>query len=199
MKLYKAIVPALVLSACANESWYDRDGDGYLDCRYIEDRDFPVRMSHDCYDEEFRPLIHDCDDLDAMVHPDTEDPCDGVDNDCDGFLDGADPEAIEYDCDGDGRPGYQPDPLLVPDCDDNDANRTPDIPEVCDGIDNNCDWVIDNLDGCDMVEPEPPEWTTWVVGGGGCQSVPGAPVSPPVLLLLLPLCARLRQRQARSS
>ena len=48
---------------------------------------------------------------------------------------GSDPEAVDND--NDGSPEDQ-------DCDDNDAARTPGADEICDGVDNNCDDVIDN-------------------------------------------------------
>ncbi|MCB9761624.1 MAG: hypothetical protein H6739_17400 [Alphaproteobacteria bacterium] len=43
---------------------------------------------------------------------------------------------IEVDEDGDGVPAAK-------DCDDTDPNAFPDNPEVCDGVDNNCDGVAD--------------------------------------------------------
>ena len=46
------------------------------------------------------------------------------------------------DCDGDG---YVP----PADCDDGSAVIHPDAPEICDALDNDCDGVIDGLEGCD--------------------------------------------------
>jgi hypothetical protein len=53
---------------------------------------------------------------------------------------------VPLDKDGDGHP---PQVCGGDDCDDNDPDRFPGNPEVCDGKDNNCDGVIDNgLDAC---------------------------------------------------
>jgi hypothetical protein len=43
------------------------------------------------------------------------------------------------DVDFDGAP-------LATDCDDTDPTRSPLAVEVCDGVDNDCDWLIDNDD-----------------------------------------------------
>ncbi len=74
----------------------------------------------------------DCNDADPEVNPGATEACgDGVDNDCDGTID------IGADADTDGSDSCQ-------DCDDNDINTYPTAPELCDGIDNNCDELIDN-------------------------------------------------------
>ena len=52
-----------------------------------------------------------------------------------------DPAAIDNDCDGDGFG-------VTTDCDDTDATINPDATETCDGVDEDCDTVID--DGFDV-------------------------------------------------
>ncbi|MFK7785292.1 MAG: MopE-related protein, partial [Crocinitomicaceae bacterium] len=67
---------------------------------------------------------------------------DGIDNDCDGLVDmpsqwGGNTPILLADVDGDGYPA-------IIDCDDNDPNVNPGMPEIPgDGIDNNCNGVID--------------------------------------------------------
>jgi hypothetical protein len=97
----------------------------------------------------------DCDDTDPLIHPDADEVCDGVDNDCDGDVDDdpADIGAFYLDADGDGAgdasesliscnepKGYVLNDL---DCDDSDDQIRPGLGEVCDGIDNDCDDDVD--------------------------------------------------------
>ncbi len=104
----------------------------------------------------------DCDDDNDSVHPDAEEWCDGVDNDCDGQVD----EDIAYadwyadeDGDGYGDPDnsvnacQQPDGYLEDsqDCDDGDEDINPEADEYCDGVDNDCDGDTDEADALDAV------------------------------------------------
>lgn len=102
-------------------------------------------------------LPFDCDDTDDSVHPYAVELCDGIDNDCDGKVDDAQDNVWYLDADGDGygsndpgdklengcTPGVQ---FLVEnkgDCDDQDPDIHPGMPEVCDGVDNDCDSDVD--------------------------------------------------------
>jgi hypothetical protein len=111
----------------------DGDGDGYGD---------PASVIVTCSP----PLAHvldasDCDDQRGWVHPGAAELCDGLDDDCDGWT-----PPTEVDNDGDGRVECDGD------CDDSRAQTYgpatshpapgPAAPDICDGIDNNCDGVV---------------------------------------------------------
>ena len=105
----------------------------------------------------------DCDDSNADINPDATEVCDAddVDEDCDGFADDADPEGADgatlfyVDGDGDGYGGVDAEEVLYcdapdggisldnTDCVDDDADISPGEPEICDGVDQNCDEVAD--------------------------------------------------------
>jgi predicted outer membrane repeat protein len=142
--------------AVGSDTFYaDVDGDGYGDeFNTIEICDLP---------SGYVSAPYDCDDSRADVNPTADELCDGVDNDCDGDIDedasdaptwyadededgyGDDDEALEA-CD---QPdGYVDNDL---DCDDDDAMRSPDVDEICDGSDNNCDGHIDEDSAIDAL------------------------------------------------
>ena len=103
----------------------------------------------------------DCDDANGSVHPDADELCDGVDNDCDGGTDEFDAvDAVSWyrDTDGDGAgdasdltQGCSAPSGFVEsagDCDDDDASVSPTADEVCgNGVDDDCDDVTD--EDCD--------------------------------------------------
>ena len=97
----------------------------------------------------------DCDDTTAAVSPNVPEVCDGLDNNCDTIIDnGATPGTWypDYDSDGYGNPLF---PIVTcnpaagyvnngSDCDDLNASNAPNATELCDGLDNDCDTVVDN-------------------------------------------------------
>jgi len=109
-----ALLAAVTISGCVQARFYadvqlDVDGDGVI------------------------PDDGDCDDADPNAAPGLPEVCDGIDNDCDSFVDGADPDLA--DDDGDGADDCA-------DCDDDEPAAFDGNPEVCDGIDNDCDGGI---------------------------------------------------------
>jgi hypothetical protein len=110
---------------------FDNDGDTYSVC------------STD-------PDLLDCDDNDANVNPGMDEICDdgmggdtgnGVDDDCDGYIDEGCNPCTTTDADNDGASECDGD------CDDNDPTMYPGAPELCDGKDNDCNtFTVTNCD-----------------------------------------------------
>ncbi len=102
----------------------------------------------------------DCDDNIATINPGAAEVCDGFDNNCNGQVDEGLTTTTYYpDADGDGYgsvPGQEfcSNPgagwvLQAGDCNDSNASIHPEPAggkELCDGVDNDCDGVID--EGC---------------------------------------------------
>jgi hypothetical protein len=96
----------------------------------------------------------DCDDTDPTIHPDTPEVCDDADQDCDGQADEGLLSDWYPDADGDGFgergapiSSCEPEDAWVReglDCNDDDPTIHPDADEVCDGVDQNCDELVDN-------------------------------------------------------
>jgi hypothetical protein len=125
----------------------DDDGDGW-----------GVESDSDVFCEllpGFAALPGDCDDTNPGVSPEALDLCDGVDQNCDGFIDEDAVELVYYfDGDGDGAgsddnavasceplSGYV---LQGGDCDDEDGSISPLATDVCDGVDQNCNGAVDD-------------------------------------------------------
>ena len=104
----------------------DDDGDGYGD---------PDDITEACLAPSgFVEDATDCDDHDAKYNPGAvEDDCtDPNDYNCDGSV-------MYEDLDGDGFAACE-------ECDDADGDIHPSATELCDGIDNDCDDLIDDAD-----------------------------------------------------
>jgi hypothetical protein len=100
----------------------------------------------------------DCDDMSAEVNPDADEVCNGIDDNCDGVIDddAIDRQTGWADTDRDffGDPAGALTQCSLPrdyvfnsdDCGPNDSNVNPNAIEVCNGIDDNCSGVIDDVD-----------------------------------------------------
>ena len=135
-------------------SYYaDNDGDGF---GLLENMELACSQP-----DGFVTNADDCDDTEAAINPEADEICDSIDNDCDDLIDGDDDsldtstQSIWYmDADSDGY-GDALDSILscstpsggfvsnASDCDDTNASISPINPEVCDGVDNDCDGLVD--------------------------------------------------------
>lgn len=96
----------------------------------------------------------DCNDADATAYPGASEVCDGVDDDCDNVVDDSPIDGTTWytDADQDGYGGVsivacsQPAGSIAGggDCDDADAKVHPGVTEVCDGVDQDCDGLVDD-------------------------------------------------------
>ena len=119
----------------------------------------------------------DCDDDVDWVYPDAEEWCDGIDTNCDDDLDAGALDAFPWYADADADTygdastgvvactapaGWVPD---LSDCDDTSATISPGAVDTCNGVDDDCDHVVDNE--CDTGEaPDTGEADTGDEGGG---------------------------------
>jgi len=148
--------------------WIDDDGDGYgTGVSSVETCERP---------SGFAANRDDCDDTDGAIHPAAAEVCDGADNDCDTLVDDDDPDVADPgtwydDDDGDGAGDaasatvscVQPDDTVADDsdCDDTDAEVHPAAPETCNGIDDDCDSLVDDDD------PDVTGVSTWYLDDDG--------------------------------
>ncbi|MCB9683571.1 MAG: putative metal-binding motif-containing protein [Alphaproteobacteria bacterium] len=129
-------------------SWWDvfedADGDGWG----------AVALGTVCHVERGQvTLSGDCDDTEAAIHPQAEEVCNHVDDDCDGQVDPGLWVEQWPDLDGDlhgdasassivdcRTPGWTTSPS---DCDDATPTVYEGAPEHCDGLDEDCDGAVD--------------------------------------------------------
>jgi hypothetical protein len=138
----------------ATEDLFDGDGDGAT-CEVDCNDDDPTLNFDDTDMDTFSTCAGDCDDDDPAVNPGVPEVCDdGIDNDCNGgtldiFDNDADGATCVVDCDDDD-PSLNLDDAdedgftsCDGDCDDSVPEVNPSATDSCDGIDNNCDGVVD--------------------------------------------------------
>ncbi|MCB9745800.1 MAG: hypothetical protein H6740_24710 [Alphaproteobacteria bacterium] len=138
-------------------------GASEADCTDPNDYNCDGSVGYADNDGDGFPACEECNDADPAVNPDAAEVCDGLDNDCDGDVDDADSSLDtstattwygDYDNDGYGddsltqlaceQPGSTSD--QGGDCDDSDAAIHPAAQEICDGVDNDCDTLVDDDD-----------------------------------------------------
>lgn len=201
---------ASIAHGCTGSYYYpDQDGDGFGDAGGGELSCEPITGM----------ILQggDCDDADALIHPDAAERCNAIDDDCDGEGDeGLEPGIYYLDTDGDGyasdfampeyacndAEGYTPE---RGDCKPDDPGVHPGAMEIDNGIDDDCDDMVDEVD---PVDPDPVGTDDGAVGdtdvadtagqdgdaSGGC--VVGPRRSTRWSWLVLVVAAGLRRRRA---
>jgi hypothetical protein len=185
-------VPARTVEACERPAGYAADpgdcndgdtayypGASEADCTDANDYNCDGSVAYADSDGDGWAACTECDDGDAAVNPAAVEVCNGgVDDDCDGLADDADPGVdlstgldgwTDADRDGYGDPGALArvcalSGLLVgnaDDCDDGAAAVNPAASEVCDRVDNDCDGQLD--DGDPSLDPA--SRSTWAADG----------------------------------
>jgi len=133
---------------------FDADSDGIADCFDTEECDGQDNDGDGQIDEGFD------NDNDGIANCFDTEECDGIDNDGDGQVDEGLLITFYADTDGDGfgDPANTTMACEAPigfvsnmdDCDDTNSSINPDAAEICNGIDDDCDGMIDEGFDSDM-------------------------------------------------
>jgi hypothetical protein len=138
-----------VIVSAATTYYLDADGDGYGGASLV--------LS--CSPAAGYVLNNtDCDDTNADISPGTDEWADGIDENCNGVVDENYDEVLYYiDADNDGYGNSQVSVLSTfdiegyvtnsLDCNDSNGNINPDMVDICNQQDDNCNGLIDEL-GC---------------------------------------------------
>jgi hypothetical protein len=168
------------------ETWY-----GDSDRDHFGDVDAPVLGCEQPPDTTTDAT--DCDDTDPLVHPDADEICNEIDDDCDTLIDDLDDDVVgapSWYVDDDADTWGAGDPVVAcdgpadwvdrdGDCDDGVTAVNPDATETCDGVDQDCDGVVDQDVDCPCAAAvfdghtylfcdEPVSWTD---ASAACQAV----------------------------
>ncbi len=161
--------------ACVDDDGDDYGLEGASDCTY--------------------PGLLDCNDNDFMVHPGTAEVCGNlIDDNCDGNIDEGTGEGCAGACTDSDRDGYYVEAECgEADCDDASAMVNPGMAEICDnGLDDNCDEIIDGDDpGCRIEVEEEEEchiFSAMWVGCDGVQSISAHEGDSIYLIVLTQYC-----------
>ena len=177
---------------CDDEDPAFHPGADESDCADPHDYNCDGSVAYTDDDGDGWAACEECDDGDALVHPDASEICNEIDDNCDGRIDDADPEVIDgttwyidYDDDGFGATAYTHVACEAPsgwvasdtDCEDTDPAIHPDGTEVCNEVDDDCDGDIDDAD------PDVADASTWYadtdLDGYGDADATTASCAPP--------------------
>ena len=145
-----------------DDCYQDRDRDGFGSAVVIRGMDLTCANPGESTNNE------DCVDVGSIlgvqaadINPDATEICNDVDDNCNGLIDDEDPSVQaqffwyrDADGDGYGDPAVEVNACSQPvgyvdnneDCDDTNPNVNPSAQEICNGIDDNCNGLIDGDD-----------------------------------------------------
>ncbi len=142
------------------------------DCADPNDYNCDGSVAYADADGDGFPACQECNDADAGAYPGAEEVCNGVDDDCDGYVDEGLEVVFHADNDGDGfgNPDERleglceaPEGYVADNSDCNDVNPAihPGADELCNGVDDDCDGEVDGAASVNQ-----PDWYRDTDGDG---------------------------------